>query len=283
MSERIPWIAMMAVLLCLALIGGGIGVFYRTDALERRDEVMQVRQELAQAKEALTLAEAENDELDKKIAKLERELNEIQNELDGKDDEMRAQRERMGQDMNEKLAVERKRNRALQEQAEEGNNMPRRGGFFDLEKLKNEDPERYNQMMARRREREQRMRQSFEKRDQMVKNLDTSKMTASQRSAVERYQELTTQMAQMRDNMSSMTDEERRAMFEANRENFREMMTLQQQVRDAAFEQAVNSGDVEGAKATMQLFGAGGFGGGPMGGGPGGGFRGAGGPPPRGF
>lgn len=283
MSERVKWISGMGVLLCLALVGGGIGVFYRADAIEQREQIAQARQELALAKETLTAAEAENDDWAKKYAKLERELQDLKSELDGKDDEMRAQRERMGNDMNEKLAEERKRSRAFQEQAEAQDNGRRgRGGrgFFDLERLKTEDPERYNQMMARRREREQQMRQNMERRDQMIKNLDTSRMTASQRTAVERYQELTAQMAQMRENMANMTDEERRAQFEANRENFREMMTLQQQVRDAVFEQAVNSGDVEAAKSTMQLFGGpgGGFGG------PGGGFGGRpGGPAPGGF
>ena len=195
---------------------------------------------------------------------------------------MRTQRDRLGQDLNEKLAEERKRRRALEEQNAEiqtSNRRSGRRGFMDLEKMKTEDPERYEQLMKRRQEMAQRMQEQQRRRQEVVAKLDTQSMTPERRAQIERYQELTKQAEQMRANMENLTPEERMEQMRANRDQFREMMELTNVVRDEAIDQAVRSGDTEAVKETMQLFsgpGGGGGGRGPRGGG----NNGA--PPPRG-
>lgn len=282
MANRVKLAIGFTVVFCFALVGVGMGAIYRLDAIAQREKGKELEAKLAKTQEELETSYKDYKDLVKRMEKLQEQLKNALTDLEGKDAEMRAQRDRIGSDMREQLDKERRKNRELLTMNSQQENQRGRGrrGFMDMEKLKTEDPERYQQIMNRRQEMQQRMQERHNKQQQLVQKLDTSKMSPERRQQVERYKELTAQFEKARQNMENLTPEERREQMMANRDSFHEMMGLQNVIRDEAINQAVQSGDTEAAKEAMELFG--GPGGGRRGGFGGPGGRGGFGGPPRG-
>ncbi len=111
------------------------------------------------------------------------------------------------------------------EAASEKREQPRRRESFRerMERMKQEEPERYAEMQKRHEEFQARMRAANEARDNYLSSVDTSRMTAEQKAAHERLlAALKTRddyMERMRpDAENPLTDEERQAAHEAMRE-----------------------------------------------------------------
>jgi len=172
--------------------------------------------------------------------------------------------------------------RNAERRGEFGRNRNRRESMEDrMERLREENPERYERMMAAREEMQKRRQEFQNRRSNFFNNLDTSRMSRAQRQTVAEYKELLAQIE----------------AGEGNRETFGQMMRLNQDVRDALFSNlsdklgvssdSLNSGVQEILEMTGPGFGGpgpGGFGGGPGFGGPGfgpGGFGGGPGGPRR--
>ena len=149
----------------------------------------------------------------------------------------------------------------------------RRGGGREnfqarMERMKQEDPERYEQMMSNMEKRRQEMEKRITQRDQYISNIDTSRLSYEQKNVVEQYKSLV------------QTQAEQRAAMQNGNGDFREMMDtnrqvgqLSTQIRDILIEQYAGS-SAEEIKNIINATstGFGGFGGGPggFGGGPGG-------------
>ena len=162
--------------------------------------------------------------------------------------------------------------------------MRRRGEEF-MERMKTEDPERYERMMADRERRQQERQNRINMRDNYLARIDMSRLNSDQRQAVTDYQSLIKANEEL---MASMREGNN---FENMREigsNQRKINELSSQIRDVLIEQyadGLRSGS--GAQAAEEIKnildatssgfgggpgGPGGFGGGPggFGGGPGG-------------
>lgn len=169
-----------------------------------------------------------------------------------------------------------------------GGNRPnmqdmRQRGQDMMERLKQEDPERYERMVAERERRQQEMQNRIEKRNNYINGINLGKLNSTQRQAVEEYQALIKANDNIRANMQEdNTGESFRQMMQ----NQMAMGQLSGQIRDILIEQYVDSlknGSGSQAaeeinsilEATGGMGGPGGFGG-PRG------FGGPGGRPPRG-
>lgn len=113
-----------------------------------------------------------------------------------------------------------------EEQAAEAPGEPRRPreGFRErMERMKTEEPERYAEMQKRQEEFRARMRAASEARDTYLSSVDTSRMTAEQKSSHERLlaalKARDAFMERMRpDAENPLTDEERQEFFASMRE-----------------------------------------------------------------
>ncbi len=152
--------------------------------------------------------------------------------------------------------------------------MRRRGEEF-MERMKTEDPERYERMMADRERRQQERQNRINMRDNYLARIDMNRLNSDQRQAVTDYQSLIKANEEL---MASMREGNN---FENMREigsNQRKINELSGQIRDVLIEQyadGLRSGSgaqaAEEIKNILDATSTGGFGGGPGGpGGPGG-------------
>lgn len=148
---------------------------------------------------------------------------------------------------------------------------PRRDGFRErrgerrfgppteeeLEKLKVEDPEQYtrttNRIARMERHFTSMMKREAEKRD-IIANIDTSLLTTEQQAVHARFQELQNAMDEMRSSFrpddESLSDEDRRANFEAMRQLERELREAAQDERTALLTAAAGTVGLEGDDAA---------------------------------
>ena len=218
------------------------------EATENKLNLLQHSQPANEAQEG----NAEVAELEQQLADKEQELAKMRQQLDELADGVR--------DAQRRGDFGRNRNRNNWRE-----NMEER-----MERLKEENPERYERMMAAREEMQKRLEDFQNRRTTFFNNLDTSRMSRAQRQTVAEYKSLMEQIA----------------AGEGNRETFGQMMRLTQEVRDALFSNlsdklgvssdSLNNGVQEILEMTGPGFGGPGFGGGPGPGfgGPGGGFGG---------
>lgn len=153
-----------------------------------------------------------------------------------------------------------------------GNGNRRENFQARMERMKQEDPERYEQMMSNMEKRRQEMEKRITQRDQYISNIDTSRLSYEQKNVVEQYKNLVQTQAEQRTAMQNGNGDFRE-MMETNRQ----VGQLSTQIRDILIEQYAGSSAEEikniiNATSTGFGGGPGGFGGGPggFGGGPGG-------------
>lgn len=131
-----------------------------------------------------------------------------------------------------------------------------------MERMRTEDPERYEQMMTRRREMEERIA----KRDEFLNAIDTSKLSSRQRQAVSDYRELLKANQELMQSAMTGDRESGREMWE----NQRAINEMAADVRTILLEQYGKSIGATGAQLADQVnqildatsSGFGGFGGG---------------------
>ncbi len=151
----------------------------------------------------------------------------------------------------------------------------RRGGNMQerLERMREEDPERYEQIMAWRENARKQADEQQRKREEFLDKINTARLNDAQREAVNDYRALLQTNHELTLNAMNGDMESGREIWE----NQRAINELSQSVRDILIEQAAGSKAAEQIKAILDVtntapagFGRGGFGG-P--GGPGGGRR----------
>ncbi|MBR4901264.1 MAG: hypothetical protein IKZ46_10015 [Victivallales bacterium] len=270
MSEQMKT-TLLGVFLVTTLICGGTAVFFFMDNSNLRSQYDEQVAELDNAQESVKKLEQENGKL-----KAEKQRMMESNEAE----ELKKENERLKSDL---ASVKQEYDRVRNNNGGEGRgDRGGRGGFgrnggrgnFNpqewMNRLKEEDPERYEQMQAEQEKRRKDMEERQQKRNDFFANINTSKMTAEQRETVERYQQL------MQQQQNSNGDW--RAMMEAGRE----MMQLNGKVREALLDQYANNSAAQAVRQIYEMTGSGGGFGGGFGGGPGGGFGGFGGRGPGG-
>lgn len=269
MSEQLKT-TLLGVFLVTTLICGGTAVYFFMDNSNLRSQYDEQVAELDEAQDSVKKLEQENGKL-----KAEKQRMVESNESE----ELKKENERLKSDLaSMKQEYDRVRNSGGGEGRGDrggrgggwgrGGNGGRGGNFNPQEwmaRLKEEDPERYEQMQAEQEKRRKDMEERQQKRNDFFTNINTSKMTAEQRETVERYQQL------MQQQQNSNGDW--RAMMEAGRE----MMQLNGKVREALLDQYANNSAAQAVRQIYEMTGSGGGFGGGFGGGPGGGFGGPGG------
>ena len=274
MSEQLKT-TLMGVFLVTTLICGGTAVFFFMDNSNLRSQYDEQAVELDEASASVKKLEQENGKLK---AEQKRMLESNESE------ELKKENERLKSDLaSMKQEYDRVKAAGGEGRGDRGDRGGRggwgrggnggRGNFNPQEmmaRLKEEDPERYEQIQAEQEKRRKDMEERQQKRNDFFANINTSKMTAEQRETVERYQQL------MQQQQNSNGDW--RAMMEAGRE----MMQLNSKVREALLDQYSNNSAAQAVRQIYEMTGSGGGFGGGFGGGPGGGFGGFGGRGPGG-
>ena len=274
MSEQLKT-TLLGVFLVTTLICGGTAVFFFMDNSNLRSQYDEQAVELDEASASVKKLEQENGKLK---AEQKRMLESNESE------ELKKENERLKSDLaSMKQEYDRVKAAGGEGRGDRGDRGGRggwgrggnggRGNFNPQEmmaRLKEEDPERYEQIQAEQEKRRKDMEERQQKRNDFFANINTSKMTAEQRETVERYQQL------MQQQQNSNGDW--RAMMEAGRE----MMQLNSKVREALLDQYSNNSAAQAVRQIYEMTGSGGGFGGGFGGGPGGGFGGFGGRGPGG-
>ncbi len=263
------------VLLVLTVLCGGAAAFYYMDNSSLRSHISELEADNGNAQAAIKQLEAEKsaliaqksrntqivdapvnkDELSKENERLRADLAAMKNEINALKDENGRFANREDRDNRDRGGWGRDNNRR-------GENMQDR-----MERLREEDPERYEQIMTERENFQKQMQDRQNKVIDYFSKVNTSKMTREQRDSVKRYNEL----LQQQQELQASGD------FRAMMENGRELMQLNSQVRDALLDQYSGNAAAEAVKEIYDMTN--------MFGGPGGGFRGGprrgGGGPPR--
>ena len=274
MSEQLKT-TLLGLFLVTTLICGGTAVYFFMDNSSLRTQYDEQSAELDEASESVKKPEQENGKL-KAEQKRMLEAHESE-ELKKENERLKADLANMKQEYDRMKATAGNEGRG--DRGGRGGGWGRggnggRGGNFNpqewMNRLKEEDPERYEQMVAEQERRRKEQEERQQKRNDFFANINTSKMTAEQRETVERYQQL------MQQQQNSNGDW--RAMMEAGRE----MMQLNGKVREALLDQYANNSAAQAVRQIYEMTGSGGFGGGPGGGFGGFGGRGPGRGPGRG-
>ena len=242
----------------------------------------------AQNELSATLAE-EKAAMDAKLANIQKENASLKNRLqlfstEGSDNK-NAELQKMTRALDEKdgeinrlkkLIAQNNANPPQQDNRGERNNYRQRVNPEEMmARLKENDPERYQQIMEQREKHRQMLKERTEKRDNYLSRLDMNKLSAEQKQAVSDYQALLKTNEELRASMSEAGD----------MSNFREVMRNQAEIgnmsasiRDILIEQFAGQNVAEEVKNIIDAttVEGRGFRGGPGGGfgGPGGGFGG---------
>ena len=278
--------AIIIISLLFNLVLFGTAAFYWSDRASLNEQLEAVTAERDAAQTNSSALEEDIQKLNNKLKFLEQggqteesqDVSRLKQNLDEKSAEiarLKAQLENMPR--NEDNGRRPNRNANFQD-------MQRRGQEF-MERMKTEDPERYERMMADRERRQQERQNRINMRDNYLARINMSRLNSDQRQAVTDYQALIKANEEL---MASMREGNN---FENMREigaNQRRLNELSGQIRDVLIEQYAdtlrNGSGAQAAEEIKNILDAtsSGFGGGP--GGPPGGFgRGPGGGFGRGF
>lgn len=144
-----------------------------------------------------------------------------------------------------KLIAQNNANPPRQDDRGDRNNRPRFNPEEMMARIKENDPERYQQIMDQRERHRQVLKERSEKRDNYLSRLDMNKLSAEQKQAVSDYQALIKTNEELRASMSE----------EGGMSNFREIMRNQAQIsnmstniRDILIEQFAGSNVAEEVK-----------------------------------
>lgn len=167
--------------------------------------------------------------------------------------------------------------RDWRDRRQDGNGNQRRGNPEEaMERLKADNPERYEQIMQSREKMRQEQQARVEKRDNYLNNLNLAKLTHEQQQIVSDYKDLIKKNEELRENMRNAGGD--MGGFREVMRNQMEMNNMASSIRDILIEQYAGANVAEEVKnildATSNGMGQGGFGGGPMGPGGFGGGRG---------
>lgn len=151
------------------------------------------------------------------------------------------------------------------------NDNERRGNMQDrMERMRAENPERYEQMIAWRENARKQAEERQQKRDEFLDKINTARLSNSQRDAINDYRALLQANQELAANAMAGDQESGREMWA----NQRAINELSNSVRDILIEQTAGSKTASEIKTILDITSAGGFGGGLGGGrsgGPGGG------------
>ncbi len=184
--------------------------------------------------------------------------------------------------LNEYIAKLEEQNRTLRQQLssassqqqnarpEFGGGRRRHGGPPDMEKLKESDPERYEEFQKRRQEMDQRRQEQRQRRQEYLSSVNTSRLSQSQKETLQNYKDLLSEMDE--DTQGGPPDFDR----------MREMMDMREEVQEILYQDLGDRLGTDGQalyESVQELQSVMGGNGGPRGGGPGGGMPP--GPPPQ--
>lgn len=265
-------IALIALNLCFA----ASALFFYLDNSSLQDQLATLSQERDDALAKLTAADedrkllqarlnasasngdTENDESNEKLMKL----------LEQKDKDIVALKDALAS------ADQQRPDQPERRRPDRGND--RRGNMQErMERLREEDPERYEQIMAWRDNARKQAEEQQRKREDYLDKINTARLNDAQREAVNDYRALLQTNHELALNAMNGDMESGREIWE----NQRAITELSQSVRDILIEQAAGSKAADEIKAILDITntapaGFGGFGGrGGFGGGPGGGRR----------
>ena len=206
--------------LAVPLVAGAVIGFVVRGAVERPvdvpEDALQVEApksvpDMAQQDAALAVAKANEESLKARVAELERLLNEREGNLARLASKAEEARETPDVKPNGEAGDAARQQR------------PRESFRDRMERMKRDEPERYAEMQKRQEEFRARMRAANEERDTYLASVDTSRMSAEQKSAHERLlTALRTRDAYMErmrpDAENPLTEEERQEAFAAMRD-----------------------------------------------------------------
>lgn len=176
--------------------------------------------------------------------------------------------------LNEYIAKLEEQNRTLRQQLANASNQQsgrqnrgegrgRRGGPPDMEKLKETDPERYEEFQKRRQEMDQRRQEQRQRRQEYLAAVDTSRLSQTQKETLQNYKDLLSEMDE--DTQGGPPDFDR----------MREMMDMREEVQEILYQDLGDRLGTDGQalyESVQELQSVMGGNGGPRGGGPGGGM-----------
>jgi len=277
---------LLAITIALNVVLAGATAYFYVDANSQSNLAKSLGEERDSALARLTELEDAQKTLSSRLTAAQQ----------GNETPVDANAERLRQAIDEKDAeisrLKASANRPAPPQNRERNRN--RGGWNgnfreNMERLKTENPELYARIQAQQEDRRKRMEERNARRDQYLNNIDTSRLTATQRQTVSDYQALLKANEEIRQGMESgeIDNESRREMFD----NMRQIGQMSGEIRNILLEQyagtispsnsAAVAEEIQNIIDATSPFPAGGPGG--PGGGPGGGFRGRGGRGPGGF
>lgn len=177
--------------------------------------------------------------------------------------------------LNEYIAKLEEQNRTLRQQlanasSQQQNSRPgsgegrrRPGAPPDMEKLKETDPERYEEFQKRRQEMDQRRQEQRQRRQDYLATVDTSRLSQTQKETLQNYKDL----------LSEMDEETQGGPPDFDR--MREMMDMREEVQEILYQDLGDRLGTDGQalyESVQELQSVMGGNGGPRGGGPGGGM-----------
>ncbi len=247
------------------------GYFY-TDAKAQGELANSITEEKAASDAKIASMEKENGALKNRLSLLSTnggddknaELQKMIKSLDEKDGEIKRLKNLIAQNnANPPQQQENRRDRGNRQRFNPEEMMAR---------LKESDPERYEQIMKQRDERRQMLKERTDKRDNYLSRLNMSKLNSEQKQTITDYQALIKSNEELRANMSENGD---MSNFREIMRNQAEMANISTKVRDILIEQFAGSNVSEEVKNIIDAT--------TVEGGRGGGFRGGFGGRPGGF
>jgi len=143
----------------------------------------------------------------------------------------------LSQVIDEKDAEITRLKKALEQAGSRGNGRNMRLNMRErMEKLKQENPERYEQIQTRMQNFRQQMQEREEKREQYVKNIDMSRLNDDQKELVANFQNLTKTQQELRANMANGNVDFREMM-----DTDRQVNQMSAQIRDILIDQYAGS------------------------------------------
>lgn len=260
-------IALIALNLCFA----GSALFFYLDNNSLRDQFVTLSQERDDALAKLTTADKDRQLLQ---ARLNASTNNHDADHDESNDKLIQLLEQKDKDiaaLKEALASTSKQPAAPPERRRPDRDNDRRGNMQErMERLREEDPERYEQIMTWRDNARKQAEEQQRKRDEYLDKINTARLNDAQREAINDYRALLQTNHELALNAMNGDAESGREIWE----NQRAINELSQSVRDILIEQAAGGKAADEIKAILDITntapagfgGRGGFGGGPGGG-----------------
>lgn len=266
-------IALIALNLCFA----AAALFFFLDNGSLREQFAALNQERDDALAKLTIADKDRQLLQTRLNASAQASEEADEESNEKLLKLLEQKDRDIVALKDALASA-DRQVAAQANAQQNdrrrptrNDNERRGNMQDrMERMRAENPERYEQMIAWRENARKQAEERQQKRDEFLDKINTARLSNSQRDAINDYRALLQANQELAANAMAGDQESGREMWA----NQRAINELSNSVRDILIEQTAGSKTASEIKTILDITSAGGFGGGLGGGrsgGPGGG------------